>query len=94
MQEVKTNEVYTILTAAGEMVCRIVSKTDHEIVVSKPRMFVTQGEQAGFLPGVLMSGIREPEELILNNYELIMDTDPEIAKNYLQHVTGLVIATA
>ena len=84
-------DVKTILTPFGEIIGRITEETADKLVVSNPRLFMVQGDKAGFLPGICQSGNMNPDSIELNEWMCVMDTRSDISDSYIQAVSGIVM---
>ena len=87
------NDVVTLVTAAGEMVGRIINEDETSITLENPRAFVQTRDGVGFAPGVCLTGIKDPKEVSYNRLAIIMtcETNEEVRKIWLQATTGLVV---
>lgn len=87
------NNVMTVVTAAGEMVGRLIEEDDETIVLENPRAFVQTQNGVGFAPGVCLTGVKDPETIVFNKSSVILicETNNEVEKLWLQATTGLVV---
>jgi len=87
------NNIVTLVTAAGEMVGRVMSEDESSITLESPRAFVQTRDGVGFAPGVCLTGIKDPKEITYNKLAVIMmcETNDEVQKIWLQATTGLVV---
>ena len=85
-------EVVTMVTHMGEIVGRLKSNDTSFVVVEKPRLFVSAGDQSGFLPGVSATGKQNPEEVRFHNFGIItiVETEQSIIDAWIQQTTGIV----
>ena len=92
-EENNVGTLVTLVTAGGEMVGRYLGEDDDSIKVENPRAFVQTEKGVGFAPSVCLTGKREPEMVSFGKYQviLIVETNPEIEKLWLQATTGLVV---
>lgn len=87
------NEVVVVVTSMGEIVGRLTSENDKEVVLTSPRLFLQQGEQAGFVPGVSAAGEENPRELTFNKSMIITITkaNPAIESGWQQQTSGIIL---
>ena len=87
------NNIMTLVTAAGEMVGRLVESDDESVILENPRAFVQTQSGVGFAPGVCLTGIKNPEQVEFNKASIIImcETNEEVQKIWLQSTTGLVV---
>lgn len=87
------NEIMTYVTMGGEVVGRLKEEKSDRLVIENPRVFAATPEGAGFVPGVCMSGKREVAEceILKTGLIMIVPTDENVAKNWQQQTTGLVL---
>lgn len=85
-------EIVTMVTHMGEVVGRIKSNSGTFITVEKPRLFVSAGDQSGFLPGVCATGKQNPEEVRFHKIGIItiVETEQSIIDAWIQQTTGIV----
>lgn len=88
------NSVMTIMTSFGEVIGRIKENTDSQVVVESPRLFAQTAEGVGFVPGVCMTGAKNPAEITFqkSNIIFITECDSMIEKSWIQQTSGLVMA--
>jgi len=88
------NDVVTLMTAIGEVVGRISSTTETDYIVDNPRLFAQMDGSAGFVPGVSMTGAKNPEQVTFSKSQVIfmVETDPQVAAQYLESVTGIALS--
>jgi len=87
------NNVMTLVTAAGEMVGRMLEEDDETVVLENPRAFVQTQNGVGFAPGVCLTGVKNPETIVFNKNSVILmcETNEEVEKIWLQSTTGIVL---
>jgi hypothetical protein len=87
------DDVVTLVTAAGEMVGRIINEDETSITLENPRAFVQTRDGVGFAPGVCLTGVKDPKEVSYNRLAIILtcETNEEVRKIWLQATTGLVV---
>jgi len=87
------DDVVTLVTAAGEMVGRIINEDETSITLENPRAFVQTRDGVGFAPGVCLTGVKDPKVVSYNRLAIIMmcETNEEVRKIWLQATTGLVV---
>ena len=87
------NNVMTLVTAAGEMVGRLIEEDDETVVLENPRAFVQTQSGVGFAPGVCLTGTKDPETIVFNENSVILmcETNEEVEKIWLQSTTGIVL---
>ena len=90
-----TNDIVTLMTAVGEIVGRLKSETDNEYVIETPRLFAQTQEGVGFVPGICMTGAKDPKEASIRKETVlfVVKTDDMIAKSWIQQTTGIVLAS-
>lgn len=90
-----SNDVFTFMTAVGEVIGRLKDETDNEYVVESPRLFAQTQEGVGFLPGVCMTGVKDPKEVRFRKESIVFmtNTDDMIAKSWVQQTSGIVLAS-
>ena len=83
----------TLVTAAGEMVGRLIEEDDETVVLENPRAFVQTQSGVGFAPGVCLTGAKDPETIVFNKNSVILicETNEEVEKIWLQSTTGIVL---
>jgi len=92
-EENEVGTLVTLVTAGGEMVGRYIGQDEDSIQIESPRAFVQTEQGVGFAPSVCLTGKREPEMVAFSKYQviLIVETNAEIEKLWLQATTGLVV---
>jgi len=80
----KENELVTVVTLAGEMVGKIISKTDTCLTLENPRMLIKNenAKEFGFIKGIAISGIAHPDVVEVHQWILICRTDPVFIDAY------------
>ncbi len=88
-------EVVTIVTPIGEIVGRLKEETCTHVVLTNPRMFVTQQGGEGFAPGVCMTGQRDPAELEFNKDTIVVMTltQEDVAKGWQEATSSIVLTS-
>lgn len=83
----------TLVTAAGEMVGRLIQSDDESVVLENPRAFVQTQNGVGFAPGVCLTGVKNPETVEFPKSSIIImcETNEEVKKIWVESTTGLVI---
>lgn len=86
------NEVVVVVTNMGEVVGRLKAEDDSVVIISDPRLFIQQGDQAGFAPGVSAAGEQNPKELRFNKSMIITIcvARQEIADGWRQQTSGII----
>lgn len=87
------SDVYSFVTLSGEIIGRLKEEKEDRVVVSHPRVFMQTQEGAGFLPGVCMTGKKEPEtaEILKAGLIMVVESAPELAKAWQQQTSGLIL---
>lgn len=85
-------EIVTMVTHMGEIVGRLKRNDSSYVVVEKPRLFVSAGDQSGFLPGVSATGKQNPEEVKFHKFGIItiLETEQSIIDAWIQQTTGII----
>jgi len=80
----KTNDVVTVLTTAGEFVGKYESSSDQGVVLKDPKMIVFHDEQMGFARGVCNTGVENPKSVHFREGGLcfVTKTNEAIASAY------------
>lgn len=87
------SNVYTYVTLAGEIVGRFKEEKEDRIIVGHPRVFAQTAQGAGFVPGVCLTGKKEPEsvEILKTGLIMVVETAPELVKAWQQQTSGLIL---
>jgi hypothetical protein len=86
------NDVVSVVTAAGEFVGKLNGFDGDAVVLSKPRMLVSNGEGMGFARGICMTGKENPESATFHNVVFVTPTNEDIDKAWVQATTGIALA--
>lgn len=79
----KENELVSVVTLAGELVGKIISKSEKSLVLENPRMLVrNEQSQFGFVKGITISGIPFPKRAEIHNWILLTEPDPVFVEAY------------
>lgn len=91
MKELK-NEVVTVVTPMGEIVGRAKDITGDYIDLEDPRLFVHQGEQAGFVPGVAAAGQQNPSKMrfFTSSIITVCAVRPDIESGWREQTSGII----
>jgi hypothetical protein len=86
----KINDVVSVKLASGEeLVARFVDDEGGALIIRKPVTIVPHGEGMGFAP--FMFTTQEDEFTINTNSVMsIVNTAPELAKQYLETTSGII----
>ena len=87
------SDVMTFCTITGEIIGRLKEETDTSYVVENPRLFGHGEQGVGFVPGVCLTGKRDPVEATLNKSMIscVIETEEQIVKAWQQQTSGIVI---
>lgn len=87
------NEVVVLVTVMGEIVGRLKSNSGDHVVLKNPRLFIHNGEQAGFVPGVSTSGEENPDELVFfkNAILTITKANKNVSDGWIQQTSGIIL---
>jgi len=87
------SDIMTFCTITGEIIGRLKEENDTSYVVENPRLFGQSEQGVGFVPGVCMTGKREPSEATLNKAMIscVVETDENIVKAWQQQTSGIVL---
>ena len=87
------NDVMTFVTMTGEIIGRLRDESPDAYTVENPRLFGQTEQGVGFVPGVCMTGKREPKTAVLNKAAVtcVVETDDQLIKAWQQQTTGLVL---
>jgi hypothetical protein len=88
----KKGDVVTVLTVSGEYVGKFKSQTENTVEITDPRMLVQTQEGMGFAAGVCVTGKRDVNEIVFNQFIFMTETNEEIEKAYRQATSGIVMA--
>lgn len=87
------NDVVTLMTNAGEIVCRITDESADSYTLEHPRLFAQTAEGVGFVPGVCMTGINDPTELVIQKTAVLftIPANENISKAWIQQTSGIIV---
>jgi len=93
MKSEMINQVVVVVTNMGEIVGRVSEETEQYVKLKNPRLFLQQGEKAGFVPGVSAAGSVDPTELKFYKSMIITicDPNPEIENGWQQQTSGIIL---
>lgn len=88
-----SGDIVTVIAFGNEYVGKLVEVTDTKITLDKPVMLMLTQEGMGFSGSVAMSGEENPKQVTLHNYNLVTNTNSQIAGAYQKHTSGLITPT-
>lgn len=88
-------EIVSVCTLTGEFVGKFNDEASDSYVIEDPRLLMPAQQQGqyAFLPAVCMSGEKDPKKVKFNKSAVpfVVKTAAEVAKEYRQVVSGLVL---
>lgn len=87
------NDVVSVATLSGEFVGKFVSATEAGVELKDPKLITASEEGMGFAKGVCLTGIENPESMVLSAGGVIftVKTHKDIEKAYRQATSGLIV---
>ena len=88
------NEIVTLITTVGEIVGRVKDIDDSVVTLESPRLFVHNGDSAGFAPGISMTGESNPKLVSFSRGSVlaILKSDEQAANAWIQATSGIVLS--
>lgn len=85
------NEIVTVVSVLGEVVGRLKSMNDNELVIEDARMFVQTQEGAGFAPGICLTG-DSTKEVTVNRSAVfaVVKANEQASAAWRQQTSGII----
>ena len=92
----KNGDVVTLVTMMGEVIGRLKEKTDTEVTLESPRLFVpdpNNGANGGLAPGVSMTGEQNPNSAHVNKglVMTVVKTHDQVAKGWQEATSSIIV---
>ena len=92
----KNNVVTLVTNMQSEIIGRVKEIDDTTVTLESPRLFVPaqqEGGSPGFAPGICMTGITEPSELVFNKSAILTlcVPHPDIASAWQSATSGIIM---
>lgn len=86
----KTNDVVTVVTLAGEFIGKLKGEVGNTVTLEDPRMLVQSEQGMGFAHGVCVTGETNPKEVTFQQYVFTTPTNEEVTKGWRQATSGII----
>lgn len=89
---IKEGEVYTFkMNSAEELIAKVVSITETEIVVNEPVSVAPGPQGLGLVPSLFTVGAKSEVRLNTNTIALYALTDESVKAKYIEATSGLIV---
>lgn len=89
---IKEGEVYTFkMNSAEELIAKVVSITETEIVVNEPVSVAPGPQGLGLVPSLFTVGAKSEVRLNINTIALYALTDESVKAKYIEATSGLIV---
>ena len=86
-------DIKTFVTSLGEIIGTLEEEFADAYKIGNPRLFAQTAQGVGFMPGICMSGKKEPKEVTLSKTHVVtvVETDEALVKAWREQTSGLVL---